>query len=387
MSTKTLVISLAVTIIVGVLIVSGFEILGGKINLNTANKPLVLDQATTSQSVAVNPTNELQAGNLQYIAAQSAWSDHNYALALQDYQNALLIETDPVQRGQIEYLIGKSYEALGNYADAVGEYKLIAADRSVGSVLQAYAIEQMGIMFNSNFGSKKMISDATFSGTPYSGFLQNGDYNLAYRRLYEYAATFYPLGYAEGNIAEWYANDLISNLHGATTTSQGRADVVAAQNSLRLADQDVAATLQDPISGTSDPSIVTQEGYVTELLASVGVGTFAQAEAYYSLAVQYLSRFNESPASFVSYSYAVFLSHEYGTSRANDIRTVLAPFHAGATDVYANVQTFFTTIRTNKSYSTNKQTAVRLANIAPDFKTYLESIGWQPTDFATTTGA
>jgi hypothetical protein len=222
---------------------------------------------------------------------------------------------------------------------------------------------------------------------PIADSLKKGDYSLAYRRLYEYASAFFPLGYAESNIAEWYAKDLISNAHGATTTSQGRADVAAAQNGLRLADQDVAATLQDPISGTSDPSIVTQEGYVTELLASVGVGTYAEAEGYYKSAIQYLSRFNESPASFVSYNYAVFLLHEYGTSRADDIRTVLAPFHMGAVNVYANVQTYFTTIRTNKNYSKNKQTAVRLANIAPDFKVYLESIGWQPTDFATTTGA
>lgn len=321
--------------------------------------------------------------NPDFAAAEGYRAKNDYADALRSYQSALAMASDEPQRGEIGYDIALMEYMEGQYAQAITGFKQVAADEGAGLSLQAYAVQELGVMYYNSSGSDaRTIASETFSGSPYAAFFQDGDISLAYRRLFEYACSFYALPYGEANIGQWYANDLIVVQRGATTTPQGAADVEAAKQSIEAASSSVPQVLTDPSIAKLDSAALGRAGQAAVLLASVGALQPVQAEQYFERGVAFDAAAGFRQGGFNAYRLAAFIAAHYGTSQASTTAALLAPFKQGNdANIALTIPAFFTSARTNAFLASDRASLILLGTTYPAFKSYLLSLGWQAGDF------
>jgi tetratricopeptide (TPR) repeat protein len=343
--------------------------------INLANKQSYLTNKT--------PVLILKQENQDFAAAQSAQQEGNYSLALQSYQKALSSAKDSVQKAQIEYLIAGTNELLGNFVQAIDQFKKIAADPSNSPQQRAYAVQELGFMYYTYRDQQPLLVKETFKDAPYDSFLKNNDIDLAYRHLFEYAASLYPLAYSEARIAYWYSNDVLTRLHGVTTSDEAIAEISVAKQSIEKADANLQALQADPTTDKARwPSILAREGRAVAHLATLGAANMQQAESYLSKAVQTAPTVGIPAGNYFAYDYAAVLANKYGSKRSADITKLLSPFKEGNdANLVVGISKLFAAARTDPTLSVVKNSLVRLGQIDPDFKTYLISLGWHAADF------
>jgi tetratricopeptide (TPR) repeat protein len=369
-------IAITILIIAVVVIVIAAVIL----KLPKNSKKAAAQQYSLTNSVA----SVLTKTNQDFASAEQYRGQSDYSDALQYYQSALPQAQDSAQTVQIQYNIALMQIFDGQYSPAITGLKQIAANQTAGARMQAYAVQELGVMYNNYYGSgSDSIPADTFTGTPYANFLQDGDMSLAYRHLFEYATSFMPLGYSETGIALWYANDLIDTQKGATTTPQSISDIASVDQSLNAADISVVETQNDPNLASLVSATIGREGEVAAELVSVGVLDPSRAEHYFQQGINFDTAFGYRPGSFNTYRYAAFLASQYGVSTSSKIVALLSPFKVNNNSAIAlNIPDFFLSARTNQVLASDKASLLSLAGIDADFKAYLISIGWQISDFS-----
>lgn len=305
--------------------------------------------------------------------------EKNYIAARQSYEKALSVAQDQTQKNLANYYIGLTYERGGEYAKAIQIYKQIAA--TDGGYGRQEAIQAIGEMYYIHPEARAAIVSETFKDEPYSSFKSGSDNELAYRKLYEYAVSIYPIGLSEARIAYWYANDVATKLK-ATTTPQAMSEIDIVKQSIAKADADMQKNDQsNSVEKVFDTSIYVLEGRALGKLASVGVGSAADAEAAFKKAVALADA--SGTYGIVRYRYAEYLANTFGAKRRTDIQELLSVFVTGSTSrkLTPEVQTLFRGARTEQVFSSAKKSLVKLAQIDPAFKTYLISLGWHEADF------
>jgi tetratricopeptide (TPR) repeat protein len=329
------------------------------------------------------PTVVLYKENPDYVTAIQYQKAGKNADALQYYQKALSSAHDKVQTAQIQYNIGIIDELMGNYTEAIREFKKVADDPTNYPILRAYAVQEMGVMYVGYVKSRDEIVAETFKDAPYSTFKDSSDLDLTYRKLFEYAASIYPLGISEGRVAYFYAKDVTQRLR-ATTTPEAISEIAIINQSVAKANADLART------GGTDPdqkSLDTVPIYLLEAralgeLVSVGIGPPNVAEDLFQKAIHHADLIGAyRQYRFERYQYAKFLATEYGATRKDDIKNLLSVYLLDPTTVYRPMVDFFTLARTSQTLTSDRESIIRLGNIDPDFKAYLISLGWHESDF------
>jgi len=328
------------------------------------------------------PSVALQRINSDFALAMQYQRERKYDLALQSYKKALLSAEDSIQEAQIQYRIALVTELRGNYVEAIRLFKSIAADPSNYELVRAYSVQEIGRMYYTYYDDRSgsQIPTETFKDTPYNSFKEeSGDMNLAYRKLFEYAASMYPLGVSEARIAHWYSTELLKQ---ATTTTQSISYVSIVRENIRKAEADIQRTIDDPPAAALIPETYMRIGLTLANLASVGAASFEEAEQRLQQALQYTSVLGTVPGNFQAYSYAAFLASTHGKTRAADIQNILSPFSTSrASEIMPIVVNFYRAARTDPTLVEQRKQLVLLGQIDTDFKTYLVSLGWHESDF------
>lgn len=335
-------------------------------------------------SVKNTPTAVLITQNEDYATAIAYEKSSKYDLALLSYQKALSVATDQTQAAQIRVKIAFMTERLGNYKDAIAEFKKIAADPSNYAIARAISVQEIGAMYNvyTDVNNRQIILAETFKDSPYDSFKRDTNLNMMYTKLFEYAASLYPLGYSEAFVAYGYAAEIGTALHEATTTPQGMAYISLIRQSVQAADVDIQRMKSIPGEAVLVPTALIRQGITQALLVAVGAADPQQAELYFKSGVAYDTVLGNKPGNLNTYVYAGFLAHQYGNKRSEDIKTLLRPFRIGNdAQVYPNVVDFYKIVRTDATLTRDKQRLVQLGRIDPDFKAYLIALGWKASDF------
>jgi hypothetical protein len=247
----------------------------------------------------------------------------------------------------------------------------------------AYAVQELGVMHSRN-STNQDITNQIFADAPYNAFYVSTSTAESYRRLYAYAASIYPLGISEAILATWYMADLRDILHGATTTPEGIAKVTQIKKALAAADADVQRVNGDPVASIDIPSIETYEGNAEVYLASVGAIDPGKVENTFQSALHFMNAVGAPSGEMTNVYYAAFLYNTYGMKRLADIKQLLAPFSTSNSDGIfpASKAALISLINpTTPGTKIQRLWMINLAQVDPDFKTYLLAIGWPGGEF------
>lgn len=334
-------------------------------------------------SVSNTPTSVLQIQNKNYAEAVSYEKEKKYDLALLSYQKALPDAQDKIQSTQIQLKIAIMNEWLGNYIEAIAQLKTIATDTTNYAIARAYAVQEIGFMNIYTVGDiHQIVFTETFKDMPYSSFKEGTNLNITYTKLFEYAASIYPLGYSESYIAYGYSGEILNTLRRATTTPQAIEYISLIKKALQSADIDIKRMRAVPGEEGIIPVALAWQGVALSRLASVGAADPQQAEPYFKEAIIHGTTVGDRPGNFNAFNYAAFLVYHYGDTRAEDIKNLLSPFRVGNdAQIYPQIVNFYRTARTDKALSGDKKQIVLMSQIDSDFKKYLISLGWQGADF------
>ncbi|MCR4276066.1 MAG: tetratricopeptide repeat protein [Candidatus Parcubacteria bacterium] len=342
--------------------------------------------AVTQYPVSNTPAVILEKQNQEYALAKNYQKSGDYSSALKSYQKALTESQDAFQKTQIAFNIAYTNELLGKYTEAIAQFKAITADTSNYAIARAASIQDIGLMYYTYSGSTTLqtIVSETFKDPPYDSFKKADDLNLnmAYIKLFEYAASIYPLANSEVRIAYGYVNELLDTFKGATTTPQGKEYLSIITQSLQATGRDLVRMKDVPEERTLIPEILVREGKTFDRLATLGVVDPQQAEPYFQSGMQYAGTLGAKPGNFHALNYAFFLVDRYGNERAVDIKSLLTPFRVGnEAEIYSIVIDFYKNTRINPVSDKNRKTLVKLGQMDQDFELYLISLGWKQTDF------
>ncbi|TSC63274.1 MAG: hypothetical protein Athens041674_270, partial [Parcubacteria group bacterium Athens0416_74] len=284
---------------------------------------------------------------------------------------------------------------------AIRELKKIVADPSANEVFRSYAVMRMGsIFYVYGYGQYAgPIVEETFKGEPYASFRKDGDIYLAYRRLFEYSSSFYPVALSELRIADWYANDIRSKAASSTkaagpTYDELRPELEIVLKKLASAARDAKRVEKDPNEMGLLPDIYVRQGEIIAKLAFLAraagepvltqVGkqgiTFEIAEKSYKQALFLRSTQGAEKGldGMERFMYASYLQR-YFPERESDIKEIIAPFYK--TNVYQTAPvSIFLRAQSNADTWMNKS-LVGMAAIDPQFKGFLMSMGWTEADF------
>ena len=357
-----------------------FALAGGVLLLVGIFAFVWIKNAAPKYTNTITPAVVLLKTNDEYIQAKGNQSHGDFAAAEQHYQKALEIASDSNQKGQILFNIAYSEESLGHYSHAIQLYKQLVADPKNSRTIRAYAAQHIGFIHYSHFDTDRAaLVKETFKDLPYSSFAAGVDDDLAYRKIFEYAAGFYPTMSSQARIAYWYANDVVDTLK-STTTPQAVAEIAIIDSNFKKADQDIMSRLADPAMQVYISDTYAREGMAVAKLASMGAKTFAEAETYFKKGVGFadaISRYGGE-----RYRYAQFLGDTYGSSRSADVNNLLSVFSAENTiGIYAPVKSYLRAAATDKDLALDKNSILRLARMDAGFKTYLIALGWHEKDF------
>ena len=371
--------------LIGILLVLGLIAVLLSQGKETQTSPSSAAVPSTGAVRQPHPLATLQESNADFTAGQKYQATGDYDNAIASFQKALAAVQDPTLDAVIEYYLAYTYDLKGDSADAVKTFKVIAQDNPGWPAIEAYALQSMGMMHYEHLDDQS-ITTAIFSDAPYSLFGPSTTTTvaMAYRDLFVHAASFFPLGASETRVAYWYANDLLTTERAATTSPQGIQDITMANESLAKAHASLAIADSDPSTQADAPETLSRMGLVEGIMAKMGVGDPQAAEDSFKQAMQAATAAKVLPGNEVAFYYAVFLGNYYGATRASDISTLLSPFAVGdAANIYKPMEHMLAVIRTDPNETSQRQWAVTLGKLDPSFKSYLISIGWQSSDFAT----
>jgi len=322
--------------------------------------------------------------NPEYAAAEKFRKEGKHDLALASYQKALDAAEDDFQRAQIALDIARAMEQLGRYEEAVIRFKAITADTSNYAITRATALSSVGLMYYTYSGAPlQAIVTETFKDSPYSSFRNDGtSLGMAYIKLFEHAASIYPLALSEVFIAYGYSNELLG-MQNATSTPQGKEYIARVIQGLRAADADLARMGSAVEERPLIPEALARAGSTVDALVTLGVvSNPEQAGAYFRDSVQYAALLGDKPGNSYALRYASSLANRYGDARAEDIRSLLAPFRSGnERNIHAVTTDYLRFVRAEGASSAKVGQLTALGKIDSGFKSYLLSLGWRPTDF------
>jgi tetratricopeptide (TPR) repeat protein len=349
----------------------------------------------TQYSTELTPYSVLATENMAFIEAEQLMRTGDYLGARAKYTEALGVARDSVQEWQIKYKIATTYELLGDYVTAIRLFKEIAASPDAAAIFKSYAVMKLGAIFNTyGFGAQEdIVVQETFTGSPYDLFLEGDDISLAYRKLYEYSSSFYPVAVSELRIADWHVNYIRSQ---GTRVSQEElmphAEIVLQK--LESAARDTIRISKDPNEAALLSEVFTRQAEVVAKLASAAVAagepltttarekgvTFESAEESYrrALELRVIQGTENGQDGMIRFLYASFLER-FIPGRESDIRTILAPLYESSVYKNSPVLPFLSAQRGADSWM--NRSLVGMAAIDPKFKQLLLSLGWTDADF------
>jgi hypothetical protein len=306
---------------------------------NTIQNPVQETLSTSFEDLL--RTNDAFAEGERYVKAG------NYTEAITAYTRALNTVSTPNERGQTEFKIASAMVRTQDptmYLSALKNYMAIAANTSFSSLTRAYAVQDMGLLFY-RFSDPR-ITEVIFAEAPYAE-LSDPDTAIAYRKLFEYASSIYPLALSEIRIADWYATQLFEAQHTNQPLKSELTDEYKKHISERLqsAQIDEARARTSPNEGSVALSALTRRAVLAGKMQYIGETQYGNFEELFTQAIQ-IGQLAGSDDGYARALYAYYLLEVYGPTRSVDAARLTEVFSSGA---YASkpVMKFFANERTN----------------------------------------
>ena len=350
---------------------------------------LLSSVAETPPNDAPNVFNGMKYDNLLKDSISFSQADQ-YAKSRQfdkarEYFTKSLTETsDQASKGIIQFRLAILEGDAGDYLKSTDMLRdiVVRADKS-SFITRAYAILEMGLLYY-KFADDK-ITDHIFQGDVYYKSIRYpNDIKLTYRKLFEEASRLYPIALSELRIADWYANELYMSENKQIPALDAKTKAAYEQ----IVKTRLAGAQLDFDRIKNLPAEYSRYGLQVLLRKAVVISKLVELgdTSYGSIDDSFMAVLNAYAArpgadGYVRYQYALALSHMSGDHVAQ-IHEVLSPLYTN-TDVYKNssVISFLKNERANVLKV--KDGLVVMAKIDPGFRTYLKTLGWTDSDFAT----
>lgn len=322
----------------------------------------------------VIPLNEqIKKKNAPYVEAGELYREGKLGQSIQKYKEALLKAETNDERAQIEFVISQVEEDTGNNNDAIATMKRVGNNTAYSGIARAYAIEYMGRLFYTKHD--RAITEAIFADSPYSG-LKNTNPEVSYRKLFEYASSFYPLAISEFRIAKWYADEIV-NLEKEGLSEEEKNKIEIYKNviieHLKNGNDDL------PRAENIDYSYyLSALNRKASLLASLDLSQSASlgsAEPAFKEVLEKTAEKSKGKEAFVRFNYAIYLARKFGGERTGDIKSLLSPLYQSNAYKHSDLFELLTNEK-NTDTRTHKNIEL-LAGIDPEFKLFLASPGWK----------
>jgi len=314
----------------------------------------------------------LISSNRDFALGESLYKNGKYESAISSYKTALQNVSNLNEKAQVLYKISLAYRFNNQPLIAIPLFKEIVAISEYPSTTRAYAVQAMGQAYYSF--NDPAITEEIFKDSPYKEMYNKDDNALSYRKLFEYASSFYPLGIPETRIAQWYAQEIVnSNKSGDTSNNESYKNII--RTKLANATTDIARTQTNPDRGsTYIPEILTREASVLGMLSISGDESLGSPEEAFKKSLDTAAGSTTYEAQ-ARYFYTLFLAQKYGTARSTEIQNLLSDFYTTARYDNTGIVRF---IKNEKDNQTGvKKDIIMLANLDPKFKNYLIKLGWQ----------
>jgi tetratricopeptide (TPR) repeat protein len=267
--------------------------------------------------------------------------DQNYQEAIPVLEDALDEVNSFEQEAQVKYKIALAVDKTGDEIKAINLMKEIVANPDYPNLIKAYAVEYIArIEFS---GHQDGVYEEMFKGDPYQSFLDPNDSNLSYRRMFDYASSFYPLSLSEARSAYWYA-ERINHIQNSEPDTPERAETIKKiKDIIRLKfyniDADVARESKYAPGSSRIVQALEWKAITAGRLFVGGDDSFGNPEQLFGQAFDALGGRDSNDSAFISYQYAAFLANAYGHDRDEDIKRLLDKLYTP--DAKTKYKTFY----------------------------------------------
>ena len=318
---------------------------------------------------------QLLEKNEEFSYAEGLLKSGEYDEATDYFKLALEKAEGYKEEGQLKYKIALSESNGSKPIDGIVLLKEVAANENYTPTIRAYSAQRIGSLLYSY--NTPEIKEEVFKDDPYKGFIADGDYSLALRRLFEYASAFYPLGVSELRIAKWYSAEVLRLSIKGVSDNETRNKIDEMKSIIRQrlvnADKYLFDIAKDEQVRVYVPEVLYRKGNVLADLYLSGDKNFGDPEESYK---QALSVLNISPSAEAAAKvrYAIFLARMYGKERIKDILSLLRDFYSGTK--YESTGTVRSIGNEKNDILGNKDDYLLLARFDPQFAQFLRTLGW-----------
>lgn len=345
------------------------------------------NQAILVPSKSANDSLLLTSEN--FNRANDFFTQRTYNLAIEKY-NAALLDADSLSE---EILIklqiakatanaGDNLKAVELLKDIIENPKYISEEEEVKREKVDVVTTLISIYYNTH---DKAVADKIFFGKPFDAFIKRedaGNFEIAFRRLEEYASTLSstPSLLGEIRIAKSYAVVIYDLKTRGNLSEEEKKQIqeykVIIKSKLTYVD-DHMNNPRNYYRNSSDKReiLLRYKGVVIGALTAVGEADtdVDDPEEMFKESLA-LSQTSWS-SSATKFTYAAFLAANYGEKRKEDIANLLSDVYAPAVGTEFSWRRWLLNEKTNPTRSQNY--VRRLASIDPKFKTFLISLGWE----------
>lgn len=315
--------------------------------------------------------------NASFASGAQLLNANRYTEAVPALEQALSAAKGAEEKTLISFYLSAAYRSSGNYAAAINTLQGVLSTRDIAPAVQALAVEEMATIYSTHTSSSTRT--ALFDNSLYRSFIATST-NQTVRRIYQYATSLYPLPYSNYAIARSYANSVIAIVND----DQGGQEALISELMLRLKAAITAgdAATTDTIDTFTYPSYranaLLERAIVLGKLEQLKDTSLGDASEAYRKALDLYARVGESDA-VARLKFAHYLATRYGSSKAAEISSVLAPLYEVPQE-QQRLRLFFARFG-DATEGQTKSDLVLLAKLDPAFKTYLLSLGWAQADF------
>lgn len=327
---------------------------------------------------------DLRSSNQSYTSGVAAEKQGDYSTAIEQFQAALTTAKDPQQALGVQVRLADAYASSGRYKDAISVFQDLAQDTRYSAGIRAYVVYRMAALYDTYRDAQ--ITEAIFAAPPFHDLAVKGDTSLSYRHLYEYSTQLSPNAYGDMGVANWYASRAVIAHTNPGSAASSTSEYLAQVHAWLAKSRKDPDWSDSPFWSRLDGLFLSlKNAVVVERLSLAGDTVAGDPETLFKQLLEKAQLYPQrSFEADVRLQFAYFLYLMHGTQRTSDIVTILAPLYSAGRDVTNDhaARVFLANAATKKDIG-NRTTIIAIANIDPDFKQYLVSLGWKASDFGT----
>lgn len=332
---------------------------------------------------------KIVASNPDFASGEKLLAEGKAEEAIPSLEKALKEVKVAEDEAYIKYALALSYSSTrktsDEYKKSIPLFKEIIAHPKYPIVIKAQSIEAIDRLLYSSVSreAREIITNSE----PYSSFAQGNDIRALRKNLLDYGKLIYSLAGIEIKLAALHAQDLFELSQQVSQTDNDSLKKARIEQEKKLITQTIdnaALRLQVQTNDAPNLKVYIPENLLFKAIAAqyffwaTNSSPFGEPEALYKDALKASDENYKPHRPLIEYHYAVFLASIKDEKRYQDIKNLLLPYGKPEASKAYMTGVFR---KEKDNIIGEKKNLVLLANIDPQFKTYLLGLGWTEADF------